>query len=39
MSEEIQALVDRRWAEYGLDAESQRGNGQAVRSLRQLLRR
>jgi 4-hydroxy-3-polyprenylbenzoate decarboxylase len=39
MSEEIQALVDRRWADYGFGAEAQDGNGAKQRSLRQLLRR
>jgi 4-hydroxy-3-polyprenylbenzoate decarboxylase len=39
MSDEIQALVDRRWAEYGIGAQSEAANGQQRRSLRQLLRR
>jgi 4-hydroxy-3-polyprenylbenzoate decarboxylase len=42
MSEEIQELVDRRWAEYGLDlgtAADGRQIRQSSRSLRQLLRR
>jgi 4-hydroxy-3-polyprenylbenzoate decarboxylase len=42
MSEEIRELVDRRWAEYGLDlgtAADGRQIRQSSRSLRQLLRR
>jgi hypothetical protein len=39
MSEEIQALVDRRWSEYGIAAPAERSNGRQRRSLRQLLRR
>ena len=39
VGEEIQALVDQRWAEYGFAAEPQDGNGAKQRSLRQLLRR
>jgi hypothetical protein len=39
MSDEIQALVDSRWSEYGIDADAERANGQQRRSLRQLLRR
>jgi 4-hydroxy-3-polyprenylbenzoate decarboxylase len=39
MSEEIQALVDRRWAEYGFGSKAQDGNGAKQRPLRQLLRR
>ncbi|HEY3051547.1 MAG TPA: menaquinone biosynthesis decarboxylase [Gaiellaceae bacterium] len=39
MSDEIQALVDRRWAEYGIGAEPDGANGRPRRSLRQLLRR
>ena len=42
MSPEIRALVDRRWAEYGIELVPQAGNGpidQTARSLRQLLRR
>jgi 4-hydroxy-3-polyprenylbenzoate decarboxylase len=39
MSDEIQALVDRRWGEYGIEAIAEAGNGGRKRSLRQLLRR
>ena len=42
MSAEIRALVDRRWAEYGIELVPSAGNGgidQTERSLRQLLRR
>jgi hypothetical protein len=39
MSEEIQALVDRRWGEYGIGRPEEHGNGAQRRSLRQLLRR
>jgi 4-hydroxy-3-polyprenylbenzoate decarboxylase len=39
MSEDIQALVDRRWAEYGFGSKAQDGNGAKRRPLRQLLRR
>jgi 4-hydroxy-3-polyprenylbenzoate decarboxylase len=42
MSPEVQALVDRRWGEYGIDLVPAAGNGaigQTSRSLRQLLRR
>src|SRR5262249_52565660 len=39
MSEGIRALVDRRWAEYGIGAEPATSNGDPSRSLRQLLRR
>jgi 4-hydroxy-3-polyprenylbenzoate decarboxylase len=39
MSDEIQALVDRRWDEYGIAADADQGNGRPQRSLRQLLRR
>jgi 4-hydroxy-3-polyprenylbenzoate decarboxylase len=38
MSDEVRALVDRRWGEYGIDLDAS-GNGAARRSLRQLLRR
>jgi len=39
MSEEIRALVDQRWGEYGIGVDSEETNGHAKRSLRQLLRR
>jgi 4-hydroxy-3-polyprenylbenzoate decarboxylase len=39
MSAEIQALVDRRWGEYGIGAAADQGNGRPQRSLRHLLRR
>jgi 4-hydroxy-3-polyprenylbenzoate decarboxylase len=42
MSDEVQALVDRRWSEYGIGNDSRDGDGahsRARRSLRQLLRR
>jgi 4-hydroxy-3-polyprenylbenzoate decarboxylase len=42
MSAEIRELVDRRWAEYGIESVPGAGNGgvgQTSRSLRQLLRR
>jgi 4-hydroxy-3-polyprenylbenzoate decarboxylase len=39
MSDEIKALVDRRWAEYGIGAEPSETNGAEQRSLRQMLRR
>ena len=38
MDEETRRLVDRRWAEYGIDVEAVDGDG-ARRALRQLLRR
>jgi 4-hydroxy-3-polyprenylbenzoate decarboxylase len=39
MSEEIRALVDRRWGEYGIGVDSEETNGHGKRPLRQLLRR
>ncbi len=42
MSDEIRSLVDRRWAEYGIDADTEGANGRPSsrrRALRQLLRR
>ncbi len=39
MSEEVRDLVDRRWAEYGLEAVPQAGNGSIRQSSRTLLRR
>ena len=41
MSDEIRALVDRRWAEYGLPAHDLRASGEngASRTLRRLIRR
>jgi 4-hydroxy-3-polyprenylbenzoate decarboxylase len=42
MSDEIKALVDRRWEEYGIGLGSRAGNGSTRHSsspLRQLLRR
>jgi hypothetical protein len=39
MSDEIRALVARRWSEYGIEADAERVNGRERRSLRQLLRR
>jgi 4-hydroxy-3-polyprenylbenzoate decarboxylase len=38
MSEEVRALVDSRWSEYGIDLDAA-ANGAGRRSLRQLLRR
>jgi 4-hydroxy-3-polyprenylbenzoate decarboxylase len=38
MSREVRELVDRRWAEYGLDADAA-SNGGGARPLRRLLRR
>ena len=39
MSPEVRALVDARWAEYGLDAVPRAGNGAFGQSSRSLLRR
>ncbi len=39
MTAEIRSLVDRRWAEYGLDAVPSAGNGTIRQSSRSLLRR
>jgi 4-hydroxy-3-polyprenylbenzoate decarboxylase len=39
MSEEVRELVDRRWAEYGIDAVPVAGNGGIRQSSRRLLRR
>jgi 4-hydroxy-3-polyprenylbenzoate decarboxylase len=39
MSDEVKALVDRRWAEYGIDVDATARDGSKQRSLRQLLRR
>ena len=39
MTAEIRSLVDRRWAEYGLDAVPPAGNGAMRQSSRSLLRR
>ena len=39
MSEDVRDLVDRRWAEYGLEAVPQAGNGSIRQSSRTLLRR
>jgi 4-hydroxy-3-polyprenylbenzoate decarboxylase len=39
MTQEIRDLVDRRWAEYGIDGAAAEENGRPKRSLRQLLRR
>ncbi len=42
MSEEARSLVDRRWAEYGIEADAESANGRSTarrRSLRHLLRR
>jgi 4-hydroxy-3-polyprenylbenzoate decarboxylase len=42
MTDEVKALVDRRWAEYGIDLDAAAGNGrirQSLRPLRGLLRR
>ena len=39
MTPEIRSLVDRRWAEYGLDAVPPAGNGAIRQSSRSLLRR
>jgi 4-hydroxy-3-polyprenylbenzoate decarboxylase len=38
MSDEVRALVDRRWNEYGIDLDAS-ANGAGRRSMRQLLRR
>jgi 4-hydroxy-3-polyprenylbenzoate decarboxylase len=39
MSDEVRALVDRRWAEYGIDAVPTASNGGIRQSSRRLLRR
>ena len=39
MSDEIRSLVDRRWAEYGIDEAPDEADGRLSRPLRQLLRR
>ncbi len=39
MTAEVRALVDARWAEYGLDAVPRAGNGAIRQSSRSLLRR
>jgi hypothetical protein len=39
MSDEVRELVDRRWAEYGIDGEPADRDGAKKRSLRQLIRR
>jgi len=39
MTPEVQALVDRRWSEYGFDAVLPAGNGSIGQSSRSLLRR
>jgi 4-hydroxy-3-polyprenylbenzoate decarboxylase len=42
MSDEVRSLVDRRWREYGIDADAEGANGAPARRnrvLRQLLRR
>ena len=39
MSEEVRELVDRRWAEYGLESLPVAGNGRISQSSRRLLRR
>jgi len=42
MSDEVRALVDRRWDEYGIDIGAEHGNGRRgklPRPLRQVLRR
>src|SRR3954451_13176307 len=39
MSDEVRALVDRRWAEYGLETVPVAGNGRISQSSRRLLRR
>jgi len=42
MSDEVRSLVDRRWAEYGIEADAEGANGGLTRRrrpLRQLLRR
>jgi 4-hydroxy-3-polyprenylbenzoate decarboxylase len=41
MTDEVRALVDRRWSEYGIDLDASAGNGASrhiSRPLRQLLR-
>jgi 4-hydroxy-3-polyprenylbenzoate decarboxylase len=38
MSAEVQALVDRRWSEYGLATDPSAGNGDFRQSSRRLLR-
>jgi 4-hydroxy-3-polyprenylbenzoate decarboxylase len=39
MSAEVRDLVDRRWAEYGIETDPAAGNGQIRQSSRRLLRR
>jgi 4-hydroxy-3-polyprenylbenzoate decarboxylase len=39
MSDEVRELVDRRWAEYGLESVPVAGNGRISQSSRRLLRR
>jgi 4-hydroxy-3-polyprenylbenzoate decarboxylase len=39
MSEDVRALVDRRWTEYGIDAVPTASNGAIRQSSRRLLRR
>jgi hypothetical protein len=39
MSDEVRALVDSRWAEYGLESVPAAGNGGFRQSSRRLLRR
>jgi 4-hydroxy-3-polyprenylbenzoate decarboxylase len=39
MSDEVRDLVDRRWAEYGLETVPLAGNGRISKSSRRLLRR
>jgi 4-hydroxy-3-polyprenylbenzoate decarboxylase len=39
MSDEVRDLVDRRWAEYGLESVPVAGNGRISKSSRRLLRR
>jgi hypothetical protein len=39
MTPEIRDLVDRRWAEYGIETDPSAGNGGIRQSSRRLLRR
>jgi 4-hydroxy-3-polyprenylbenzoate decarboxylase len=39
MSDDVRSLVDRRWAEYGIDQAPDEADGHLSRPLRQLLRR
>jgi 4-hydroxy-3-polyprenylbenzoate decarboxylase len=39
MSDEVRDLVDRRWADYGIESVPLAGNGRISKSSRRLLRR